>query len=116
VDALVKADWLDGDSAYVFMAHDATDADARTVWCEVMLPSGLGEGLASLWTDDQRFNFLQPMPRRGRPREAHQDGASYPWGDPEVGHPGLCARARRLPLAAPARGLDGGPPRRRCRP
>lgn len=60
---LVRGDWLDGDAALVYVANDATDADARTVWCDVMIPSGLSEGKlrVHLATADQRH--LWPMPR-----------------------------------------------------
>lgn len=60
--AYVRGDFLDGDAAYVYVADDATDADARTVWCAVMVPSGLVEGRlrAYLATTDQKHRWYMP--------------------------------------------------------
>jgi hypothetical protein len=38
-----EVDWLDGNSLMVQLVAGASDADARSVWCDVLLPIGIDE-------------------------------------------------------------------------
>lgn len=62
-EASVRGDFLSGDEAYVYIANDSDDADARLVWCEVMIPSGLSEGKVRvvLATLDERYLWYMPQ-------------------------------------------------------
>lgn len=51
-DVTIDRDWFDGDTLFITLVPGATDLQARAIWCELVLPTGVDPSFVSVGLDE----------------------------------------------------------------
>jgi hypothetical protein len=51
-DVTIDRDWFDGDTLFITLVPSATDEQARAIWCELVLPTGVDPSFVTVGLDE----------------------------------------------------------------